>query len=121
MSGAPSLTLLLFLLVAASQNHNGPNQYEITPIIPPTAFVGQYYTVNFRVNGLAKPDISFDNLPDCFTALSTGTIEGVPDTVGSYNIVLRYQSGAESGQQDIVLRVAKSTFSLASEAKSTDR
>lgn len=108
------LALLLFLIVAAHQNHNGYNLYEITPIIPPTAFVGQYYTVNFRVNGFAKPDISFLNLPDCFTALNTGTIEGIPDTVGSYNIVLRYQSGSESGQQDIVLRVAKSTFSLAS-------
>lgn len=93
MNQAARLTLLLLLLATASQSRNGINQYEITPIIPPTAFVGQYYTVNFRVNGLAKPDISFDNLPDCFTALNTGTIEGTPDTAGSYNIVLRYQSG----------------------------
>lgn len=114
MSETTRLALLLLLLVSAHQNHQSYNQYEISPIIPPTAFVGQYYTVNFRVNGLAKPDISFDNLPDCFTALNTGTIEGIPDTVGSYNIILRYRNGAESGQQNIVLRVAKSTFSPAS-------
>lgn len=108
------LALLLFLIVAAHQNNDSSNQYEITPIIPPTAFIGQYYTVNFRVNGLAKPNISFDNLPDCFSALNTGTIEGTPDTIGSFNIILRYQSGSESGQQNIVLRVANSTFSLAS-------
>ena len=121
MGESTRLALLLFLLVAARQSHDDYNQYEITPVIPPTAFVGQYYTVNFRVNGLAKPTISFLNLPDCFTALNTGTIEGIPDTAGSYNIVLQYQSGAESGQQNIVLRVAKSTFSPASSAKSADK
>ncbi len=89
--------LLLLLITVAFQHSDNYNQYEISPALPPTAFIGQYYTVNFRVGGLSTPDFTFDNLPSCFTGSSTGTIEGIPDSIGSFNIRVSYRNGAEYG------------------------
>lgn len=87
-----ALTLFLLLLTLSTQGGNR-NQYSLSPNLPPTAFIGQYYTCNFRVGGLANPSFSFKNLPSCFTASSSGTVEGIPNESGSYSVTVNYQQG----------------------------
>ena len=84
--------LTLLLTLAITQKSNTYSMYSLTPVIPPIAFVGQYYTCAFRVNGLNYPSFTFENLPEHFTASSTGTIEGVPSAIGSYSVIVQYRS-----------------------------
>lgn len=52
------ISLLLLLALTAQTNNNIANleeNYFLSPPIPPTAFVGDFYTVQFRVVGLDGP------------------------------------------------------------------
>jgi hypothetical protein len=102
---------IIFLLIAlTSQASSKGNQYSLSPDLPPTAFIGQYYTCNFRVGGLSTPSFTFSNLPSCFTASSSGTVEGIPTESGSYSITVNYQQASAKGQQVIVLRVTEPNY-----------
>ena len=105
MTGTATLLLLFLLCAVSPQTTLGPNQYILSPNLPPTAFIGQYYTCNFRVSGLTAPRFTFVDLPDCFTHSHSGAIEGIPDVSGSFSVTVRYQQGAVRGQETIVLRV----------------
>lgn len=107
-----TLPLLLLLLAATFTNQSAPtiNQYTLSPALPPTAFIGQYYTCNFRVSGLSTPSFSFIDLPDCFTPSSSGALEGIPSQSGSYSITVKYQQGSVRGQQVVILRVTEPSY-----------
>lgn len=70
-----ALAFLLLTTFAATQNSQ---QYTLSPALPPTAFLGQYYTCDFRVAGLTNPKYTFDDLPYFFKASSSGRLEGTP-------------------------------------------
>lgn len=89
--------IFLLLLSLSTQTRDNYNQYDILPNLPPTAYIGQYYTVKFRVSGLTTPIFTFKSLPSCFTTTDDGTLEGTPNKVGSFSIVVSYQSGADYG------------------------
>jgi hypothetical protein len=95
----------LLLTIAITQRSSTYSKYSLTPVIPPIAFVGQYYTCAFRVNGLNYPTFTFENLPQHFTASATGTIEGVPSATGSYNVVVQYRSENIVQKQTFILTV----------------
>lgn len=57
---------------------------------------------------MSNPIFSFDNLPECFTAYENGTIEGIPDKIGSFAIKVNFKSNHDSGAKDIVIRVVAS-------------
>jgi hypothetical protein len=102
--------LISVFLILSQQTLNSYSQYDISPSLPPSAFIGQYYTCQFRASGLKNPSFSFENLPSFLTASSNGAIEGIPTDSGSYSITVSYQQGGEQGQQDVVLRVTEPNF-----------
>ncbi len=81
--------LLLLMIVSTSSSKN-TQIYSISPSIPPKAFVGEYYTCDFRVQGLYNPTYKFTNLPSFFKASYNGRIEGTPTRKGTYNVVVSY-------------------------------
>lgn len=109
--------LIFSVLLAWVLAQDNPDRYFLSPPLPPTAFQGQYYTVQFRVIGIDNPQFSFFNLPPFLTAYSDGTIEGTPDRQGSFVAKIKYQSSVASGSRDIVFRVANSNNSTGPEEK----
>lgn len=109
--------LIFSVLLAWALAQDNPDRYFLSPPLPPTAFQGQYYTVQFRVIGIDNPQFSFFNLPPFLTAYSDGTIEGTPDRQGSFVAKIKYQSSVASGSRDIVFRVANSNNSTGPEEK----
>jgi hypothetical protein len=97
---------LIGLLVAVLLAQDASNSYFLTPPLPPTAYFGQYYTVQLRVVGMNNPIFSFSNVPACFSTNENGTIKGYPDEIGSFAIKVSFQSIVDSGSRDIVIRVA---------------
>jgi hypothetical protein len=53
--------LVIALLVGVSLQ--GANEFFLSPPLPPTAFVGEYYTTQFRILGLDNPVFRFTDLP----------------------------------------------------------
>lgn len=90
MSCKVSLILALALL-SILQARPPPPAYQLSPDIPPTAFVDQYYTCTFRVGGLTRPRFSFNHLPPPLKGSRNGNIEGIPSASGSYSITVNYQ------------------------------
>lgn len=88
-----SRKFLLITLLVLAQQYNTPD-YFLSPPLPPTAFVGQYYTVRFRVIGVDNPLFKIEGLPKCFKASPDGVIEGNPDKVGSYPIKVTFSVGS---------------------------
>lgn len=97
---------LIGLLVAVCLAQDSSNNYFLTPPLPPTAFTGQYYTVQLRVIGMSNPTFSFDNAPSFLATDPNGTIQGYPDQIGSFPMRVHFQSVVDYGYRDIVLRVA---------------
>lgn len=83
----------------------GQGDYSLTPLAPPSAFLGQYYTLRFRVTGLDSPTFTFTGLPGCFISTGNGTIEGTPNATGSFVLRVSFSSGAVQSYSDVVLRV----------------
>jgi hypothetical protein len=102
------LLIAILLSTSFAQEDDG---YFLSPALPPTAYKGEYYTTQFRVIGLDNPVFSFDNLPACLKSAVDGTIEGTPDTIGSFAVKVHFKSGKESCSRDIVIRVAPSVSS----------
>ena len=71
----------------------------LTPANPPTAYQNQFYSARFRVRGLDDPVFTFEGLPKALSGSSDGLLSGIPTTAGAFSILIKYQSGAESGQK----------------------
>lgn len=81
------------------------NDFYLTPISPPTAFLAQYYTVQFRVTGLNNPSFSFNSLPSFLVGSENGSVQGVPESMGSFVIKVAFSSGNVRGESYVILRV----------------
>lgn len=114
------LVLATLLLVVSLQQPDNNSNYQISPPLPPTAFVGQYYTCQFRVLGMDFPTFEFRGLPSCFTGSKAGMIEGVPDQIGSFPLTVVYWSGSVKFSRDIVIRIASALNSLTGTQNTTD-
>ncbi len=84
--------LLVAVLLATSIASDDSDGYFLSPPLPPTAYKGEFYTVQFRVIGLDNPVFSFDNLPACLKSYDDGTIEGTPDRIGSFAVKVHFKS-----------------------------
>ena len=71
----------------------------LTPANPPTAHQNQFYSARFRVRGLDDPVFTFEGLPKSLTGSKDGLLSGIPTAEGSFSIVIKYQSGSESGSK----------------------
>lgn len=103
--------LLVALLLASACAGHDSDDYFLSPPLPPTAYKGEYYTVQFRVIGIDNPVFTFEGLPDCLKGSPDGTIEGTPDRIGSFAVRVCFKSRHDSGTRDIVVRVAPSVSS----------
>lgn len=92
------LAICLLLAVASSA-------LFLTPANPPTAYQNQFYSVRFRVRGLDEPVFSFEGLPQSLSGTSDGLISGIPSVAGSITIIIKYKSGEQSGQSQVILKV----------------
>jgi hypothetical protein len=63
---------------------------ELSPLLPPAAFVGHYYSCAFRVGGLTKPRFSFSRLPPPLVASRNGIIQGIPSASGAYRVTVSF-------------------------------
>lgn len=77
----------------------------LTPANPPTAFQNQFYSARFRVRGLDDPVFTFEGLPKTLTGSADGLLSGIPSVEGSFSIVIKYRSGEQSGQREVILKV----------------
>lgn len=98
------ITIIVLLLLSLHLNQATPG-YILSPALPPTAFIGEYYTCDFRVAGLVNPTFTFKNLPRFFKSLPSGRIEGTPTEKGTFTIIVTYQENKVSSSKSVVLRV----------------
>lgn len=105
--------LLVALLLASTFAGDSDDGYFLSPPLPPTAYKGEYYTVQFRVIGIDNPVFSFEKLPSCLTGSPDGTIEGTPDAIGSFAVKVNFKASHhdDCGSRNIVIRVAPSVSS----------
>lgn len=103
--------LLVALILASACADDSSDDLFLSPPLPPTAYKGEYYTVQFRVIGLDNPVFSFENLPACLHGSPDGTLEGTPDKIGSFAVKVCFKSDHHSGTRNIVVRVAPSVSS----------
>ena len=78
---------------------------HLSPIIPPTAFLGQYYTCQFRVLGMDFPRYEFHGLPPNMTGNRYGRVVGTPEKIGSYPVTVFYGSRYFQGETKLVFMV----------------
>jgi hypothetical protein len=104
-------SLFIVLLLSVALAGDDSDSYFLSPPLPPTAYKGEFYTVQFRVIGLDNPVFSFEGLPPCFKSYEDGTIEGIPDVVGSFSASVCFQTKRVKGTRNIVFRVAPSVSS----------
>ena len=57
------INLIVSIFLFAFAQTLEKNDFYLAPSNPPTAFLAQYYTVQFRVAGLNNPSFSFNGLP----------------------------------------------------------
>jgi hypothetical protein len=81
------LALLFSFLALLTQQQQ---QYSLSPPLPPTAFVDQYYSCAFRVGGLSKPRFSFSRLPPPLVGSKSGIVWGVPSASGAYRATVTF-------------------------------
>jgi hypothetical protein len=81
-------------------------QYSVSPTLPPTAFVDQYYTCAFRVGGLSKPRFSFSQLPPPLVGSRNGIVYGVPSASGAYRVTVSFSEEEEEGSEEVMFIVA---------------
>ena len=106
------LFLALLLALACTKHHPSPKHYHtdyfVSPAAPPTAFVGEFYTVQFRVMGLDNPVFKFEDLPAWFKGHGDGTVEGVPKHAGNYQIKVWFASKGVKECKVLSIRVSPS-------------
>ena len=54
------------------------------------------------------PQFTFEGLPDCFKASADGVISGIPQKLGSYTVLIRYASGNQRDQKEVIIRITPS-------------
>ena len=99
----------LFLVTLTMQGCG--SDYFLSPPLPPTAFIGEYYTTQFRILGLDNPLFKFVDLPKWFKGYKDGTIAGTPKKAGSYPVRVYFTTPGCDNYRDIVVRVAPSVSS----------
>jgi hypothetical protein len=105
-------SIVVFVLIRLTFSLTGSQLlYQLSPSIPPTAFLSQYYTCQFRVIGLDFPAFKFDGLPKELTGEPSGIIKGTPLSMGSYIVNVSYSTNLISQSKQTILRVALSADS----------
>lgn len=104
-------SLIIVLLLSVALAGDDSDSYFLSPPLPPTAYKGEFYTVQFRVIGLDNPVFSFQALPPCFKSYDDGTIEGIPDVIGSFSASVCFQTKKVKVTRNIVFRIAPSVSS----------
>jgi len=99
------INLIVSIFLFAAARAVDISDLYLTPSSPPTAFLAQYYTVQFRVAGLNNPSFSFIGLPSFLEGSSNGSVQGVPESMGSFSVKVAFSSGEMSGESDVILRV----------------
>ena len=84
----------------------------LSPPIPPTAFIGEYYTIHFRVLGAEQPEFFFQTVPAGFTGHADGRLEGLPTESGTFNLVIKLRGKAMDEVKEVALRVRHSVTSM---------
>ena len=79
--------------------------YQLSPVLPPSAFVGQLYSCRFQVAGLRLPQFGFEGLPKELSGQSSGLVTGVPLKVGSFLVTVTYSSSSFSRSHQTIIRV----------------
>lgn len=110
--------LTLFLLLAANLHLAHSQELFLSPPYPPTAFYQQYYEIRFRVRGISFPTYTFTNLPSFFTGSANGVVSGTPNITGTFRFTIDYTDGTLSGSDKVVISVADSPNTVASNAQS---
>ena len=98
------LVLLTFAAVLLAQD-TPQQQFFLSPPLPPTAFLGQFYTVQFRVIGLDNPTFSFLNLPPFLNSQPDGTVSGTPTELGSYPLNITFSTLEVTLTEGVIIRV----------------
>lgn len=73
MQSIPLSLILLLLLTYCN------SEQQLSPLIPPTAFAGNYYTCQFRVLGVDFPKYEFQGLPPSMNGSPSGKVSGTPN------------------------------------------
>lgn len=102
--------LLAAILLVLSQCGGG-DDYFLSPPLPPTAFIGEYYTTQFRILGLDNPVFKFSELPPWLKGYKDGTLAGTPTVAGSFPVRVFFSAPGCDSSRDIVVRVAHSVSS----------
>lgn len=92
--------------IAVGISAQDDSSFYLSPALPPTAFEGTYYTVQFRVIGLDFPKYTFKGLPSCFQGSSDGSVSGNPDNAGSYAVQVTISTASIRISRQVVLRIA---------------
>jgi hypothetical protein len=103
----PIITLIAALLFTASSDK--PNT-QLSPMIPPTAFLGHYYTCQFKVLGMDSAVYMFKGLPASLSGNNNGLVTGTPNATGSYPITVSYSSKYQSGSANSVFLVSSGVW-----------
>ena len=98
------VTIILLAVFILANCHYGHRTF-LSPIIPPTAFVGQYYTCQFRVLGMDFPIYKFHGLPPNMTGNHYGRVIGTPGKIGSYPVTVTYSSKEFTSSTELVFMV----------------
>jgi hypothetical protein len=102
--------LILLILISLNFQQIDTNQllFQLSPPIPPTSFLGQFYTCQFRIIGLDYPSFQIDGLPSGFSSSPSGLVKGTPAQIGSFVITISYSSNNYKDSKQTILRVVQS-------------
>jgi hypothetical protein len=98
--------LLLAVLLTAILHLTHTSNILITPPFPPTAFLGQSYTLRFQGTGLVKPSFVFSQLPPFLKGFPNGTVTGAPTETGSFKVTVNYTDKTHNGTAEVIISVA---------------
>lgn len=97
--------LLPILLIALLHLIHAGN-ILINPPFPPTAFLGQNYSIRFQGTGLSKPTFAFTDLPPFLKGFPNGTLSGTPTETGSFKVLINYADKTRKGTTSVLISVA---------------
>lgn len=97
----PLLPILLLALLHLIHAGN----VLITPPFPPTAFLGQPYSIRFQGTGLSKPTFTFTDLPPFLKGFPNGTLTGTPTETGSFKVLINYADKTRNGTTSAIISV----------------
>lgn len=107
-----ALLLIVVALLSIATHSNNSASGRLSPLIPPTAFVQNFYTCQFRVIGLDFPQYTFQGLPPTITGTSEGRVSGTPNQTGSYPVTVSYQSNGYKASSEFIFRVTQPIWTI---------